>query len=290
MPKHKFKKFERSEEKLKFRLGEGELKILQDLADYRFLHTGHLFALNPDLSARSIQRKLKLLFHAGYIDRPASQISYGEPSTNLIYAIGRKGAQLIFKDKRAESNWTRKNQLVKADKIQHELLISNFRVVLTLALKKSKTAKLSHWQTEGLRDNVYVRGESIPFSPDGYFTIKEKVKDGVEKLHFFLEADRGTMGDKKFLQKIKAYWQYWQEGRHKKDFGFNADFRVLTITNKQGRVDNLMNKTARAIDNEDSCQMFWFCYDKSFNLDNPTTILEPIWLAPDDEEFHYLLE
>jgi hypothetical protein len=51
-----------------------------------------------------------------------------------------------------------------------------------------------------------------------------------------------------------------------------------------------MSKTGRIIDDEDGCQMFWFCYDKSFDLDNPQTILEPIWLAPDDDNFHHLLE
>jgi len=197
MPKHKYKKFERSKTPPKFRIGESELKILQDLADYKFLDTRHIVALNSDLSPRTIKRKLQYLFHAGFIDRPPHQFSRLETSTHFIYALGKKGAKLVFTDRRAELNWTRKNREVQETSIKHTLMISNFRVVLTLALKKARGVKLIKWQEEGLRDSVHIKGERIPFTPDGFFTIEDKD----DLVHFFLEADRGTMKGKNFLNK-----------------------------------------------------------------------------------------
>jgi predicted transcriptional regulator len=287
VPKHNFKKFERSEIPPKFRIGESELKILQNLADYRFLDTNHLSALNPHLSERTIQRKLQNLFHAGYIDRPASQLAYLETSAHFIYAIGRKGSKLVFTDRRSQSNWTKKNKEVQENFLKHALMISNFRVILYLALQKIKGAKLAHWQEDDLRDSVNVKGERIPFAPDGFLTIEDKG----DLLYFFLEADRSTMGDKKFLQKIKAYWQYWQEGRHIKKFNFDLDFRVLTITDTEGRKESLRKITRKADDSKkEGSAMFWFACEKSFNLENPKSILEQIWKSPKNDKYHYLLE
>ncbi len=287
MPKHNFKKFERSEAPPKFRIGESELKILQHLADYRFLDTNHLSALNPHLPERTIQRKLQNLFHAGYIDRPVSQLSQLETSAHFVYAIGRKGAKLIFTDRRSQSNWTRNNKKAQEPFLKHALMISNFRVVLYLALQKTKTAKLVHWQEDDLRDSVNVKEQRIPFAPDGFLIIEDKD----ELIYFFLEADRGTMTNKKFLQKMKAYWQYWQEDKHIKKFNFDIDFRVLTITDKKARKENIRKITQKANNTrEEGSVMFWFACEKSFDLENPKSILESIWLSAKDDTPHFLLE
>ena len=136
MPKHKLKKFERTKAPSKFRISKTDLKILQDLADYRLLDSEQILALCPELSKRTLQRRLQLLFHAGFIDRPFHQSSYFKPSTYIIYALGRKGARLVFSDKRMSMNWTEKNRRIKPVFIWHTLMISDFRIALNLALRK----------------------------------------------------------------------------------------------------------------------------------------------------------
>lgn len=286
MPKHKFKKFERSKTPPKFRIGESELKILQDLADYRFLDSRHIVALNPNLSPRTIKRKLQYLFHAGFIDRPPSQFSRLETSAHFIYAIGRKGAKLVFTGRRAESNWTKKNIKAQEKFLKHALMISNFRVILSLALQKARGVKLARWQEDDLRDIMHIKGERIPFAPDGFLAIEDKG----DLLYFFLEADQSTMGNKKFFSKMKAYWQYWQEGRHIKKFNFNLDFRVLTIAPTEGRKESLRDLTKQAGDTKQGSEMFWFACEKSFGLEKPKSILGPIWQTPKNDTLHNLLE
>ena len=197
MPKQEFKKFERSKTPPKFRIGDIDLKILQDLGDYRFLDARQILALHQEANARTLKRRLQLLFHAGFLDRPSQQFSYIQPSSHIIYALGRKGAKLIFSDRRAEANWTKTNKSAKPLFLQHALMVSSFRIVLSLALKGLKQSKLLSWQEENLSDKVYFEGERLPVSPDAFFTIEDKD----DLLHYFLEADRSTMRQKRFLKK-----------------------------------------------------------------------------------------
>ena len=146
MSKHQLKKFERSKTPPKFRINKTDLKILQDLADYRFLDARQILTLHKEASERTLKRRLQLLFHAGFLDRPSQQFSYLQPSSHIIYALGKKGAKLIFSDRRAEANWTKRNKSVKPLFLQHALMISNFRVVLTLALNKTRETKILNWQ------------------------------------------------------------------------------------------------------------------------------------------------
>lgn len=285
MPKQKFKKFERSKTPPKFRISDIDLKILQDLGDYRFLDARQILALHKEANARTLQRRLQLLFHAGFLDRPSQQFSYIQPSSHIIYALAKKGAKLIFSDRRAEANWAKNNKSAKPLFLQHALMVSSLRVVLTLALKRLRQSKLLNWQEENLSDKVYCGGERLPVSPDAFFTIEDKG----DLLHYFLEADRSTMSQDRFFKKMLAYWQYWSEEKQKDKFNISK-FRVLTLTISQERKDNLRAITKRAGDNKQGSEMFLFACEKDYNLDKPDSVLKPIWLSPKDDKKHHLLE
>jgi len=283
--KQKFKKFERSKTPPKFRINETDFKILQDLGDYRYLDARQILVLHKEANERTLKRRLQLLFHAGFLDRPSQQFSYLQPSSHIIYALGKKGAKLIFSDRRAEANWTKRNKSIKPLFLQHALMVSNFRVVLTLALNKTKDSKLANWQEENLSDKVYLEGQRLPVFPDAFFTIEDKG----DLLHFFLEADRSTMSQDRFLKKTRAYWQYWREEKQKKKFNISK-FRVLTITISQERKDNLRSTTKKAGDNKQGSEMFLFACEKDYNLEKPESVLKPIWQSPKDDRKHHLLE
>ncbi|GAG56075.1 unnamed protein product [marine sediment metagenome] len=281
MVKQRYKKFERSKTPPKFRISETDLKILKDLANYRVLDTRHISELHSKVSKRTIQRRLKLLFHAGFLERPIKQFSQYKYPSHIIYTLGRKGAKFLFPSKRT-TKWRKK---VKSAFLWHSLMISNFRVILTLALKNKTESKLVNWQEENLTDSVYLEGERLPIAPDGFFTIEDKD----DLLHFFLEADRSTMEGKRFLSKMRAYWQWWLEEGHKKKFNISV-FRVLTITVSKKRKENLRKITKRADDRRRGSEMFLFSCQKDYNLEKPESILKQIWQSPKDNSWHYLLE
>lgn len=281
----RYKQFERIEALPKFRITETDLKILRELADYRFLDTKQISILHPELSEREIRRRLQFLFQAGFLARPSQQFSYFKPSGYIIYTLDKKGAELLFPSNREKLNQVKRDKNLKPVFLLHDLMVSNFRIVLTLALKGLKESKLVRWREENLQSTVFSDGEKLPISPDAFFTIEDKG----DLLHFFLEADRSTMSLERFLKKMKAYWQFWQEEGHKKKFGISV-FRVLTITISEERKENLRKITKKADERQRGSEMFLFACEKSYNLRGPESILKPIWQSPKDDKLHYLLE
>ena len=129
MPKHTFKKFQRAKDPPKFKINETVLQILQQLADYRFLNSKHLIALNPDITDRSVKRRLQHLYQAGFVERPAQQAAYFEPSSHLVYSLGKKGAQLVFPNTRIQQTWIQKNKRIKPFFLLHLYSIKNKSVI-----------------------------------------------------------------------------------------------------------------------------------------------------------------
>jgi len=283
VPKHKFKKFERSEEELKLQLGDDELQILQDLADYRLLDTEQITALNSKLSKRTAQRKLQQLFHAGFLERPITPSSQYAPSANFVYSLADKGIKQVFAGKTIPSFWTEKKE--SPIFLHHRFMVSSFKVVLTLALREQKSSKLVRWQNDEMKESVYIEGERLPVRPDGFFTIEDKD----DLMHFFLEADRSTMTNERFLDKARAYWHFWKEQKCQKALGIKT-FRVLTITESGQRKDNLTKTTKWADPQEIGSNIFWFACQKFYNLESPNSILKSIWQTPKDDGVHHLLE
>ena len=88
---------------------------------------------------------------------------------------------------------------------------------------------------------------------------------------------------------MRAYWNWWKEGRHTKRFGIKA-FRVLTITKTEKRKENLKQITKKADDRQRGSLMFWFTSEKNYDIQKPESILEPIWQTPKDDSYHSILE
>lgn len=187
-----------------------------------------------------------------------------------------------------------KNREVGDRYIQHTLMISNFRVCLTLALRNMPDVNLLFWTRENpqeLKDYVYFREgvsqRKLSIVPDGFFGIE----DPKGKMYFFLEADRSTMTNTRFLNKMRAYWLWWKQGGQRKRFGIE-NFRVLTITRSKQRMGNLIKVTRQADDKQSGSYMFWFACEEDFSLTNPQSVLQNVWKVAvvSDEKLHSLLE
>ena len=285
-PKQRYKKFERGKAP-SFRITETDEKILRNLADYRFLGTNHIQALHSEVPETTLKTRLKFLYQSGFLDRPIGQSLYQKSQTCIIYSLGGKGAEFLFADDRASINRAKRNREIKPQFLEHELMISNFRVVLALALKQKRGVKLARWQQgKGLGQKVYSDGNEYSVFPDAFFTIEDK-KD---YLHYFLEADRSTMKTKEVLDKMRGYWQWWKQEGHQYKFSISV-FRVLTITISEKRKENLRLITKQANDNrKGGSEMFLFACEKDYSLEKPESVLKPIWQSPKDDKPHHLLE
>src|SRR6185295_11778077 len=72
-----------------------DLEILRAVHRHRLLRSTHLVALAGG-SKQATLRRLQLLFHHGFLDRPPMQLDwYAQGSEPLVYALGHRGAELL---------------------------------------------------------------------------------------------------------------------------------------------------------------------------------------------------
>ena len=287
MSKPRLKPFERVGVANPLKLQPRDNALLRDVADFRFLNTEQVLALHPG-GKRNLLRRLTSLFQHGFLDRPEKQSSAQLTSSHLVYSLGRKGAEQLSKD--AEEREGIYRRVREAEQtlplMAHALMISQFRVCLTLAAK-THGAKLTRF-TQGydlkemLRD---VHGENPSLVPDAFFTLEDK--DDV--INFFLEADRGTMTTERFVNKLKTYWSWRSDERLKEKLRLSR-FRFLTIAPSERRSDSLRNAGKGGDPRGEGSLMFLFTSETEYNLSEPKKLFEPIWKSPKEETPHTILE
>ena len=207
--------------------------IVRVVYDHRFMRTDHLTSLIPG-DRTSIEKRLRKLWEHRYIERHFLPIIYGKESATrkAIYSLDYQGAHLLRENEDIDIRHLKR--VIRDNRpghtyVEHQLMCSNFRTTLTLALEKSNQGKLLFWrQDKGIRDNVEIGDKAnnnfLPIAPDAFFCLQKEGK----MMYWFLEADRYTMDHRRFLDKMKAYYLWWAKKGHSKKFDIN-NFRVLTI-------------------------------------------------------------
>ena len=287
MSKPRLKQFERAEVADPLKLQPRDIALLRDVGEFRFLNTEQIFALHPG-GKRNLSRRLTALFQHGYLDRPQSQTSARLLSSHMVYALGRRGAELLSKDAEERERIYRRVKEVERTLplMAHALMISQFRVCLTLAAKTHGVKITRFTQGYDLKEMLrHVHGENPSLVPDAFFTLEDK--DDV--INFFLEADKGTMPTERFVNKLKTYWSWRSDERLKNKLRL-ARFRVLTIAPSERRSDSLRNAGKGGDPRGEGSLMFLFTSETRYGLSQPKKILEPIWKSPKDETPHTILE
>jgi hypothetical protein len=287
MAKPRSKPFQRLEVADPLKLQPRDIALLRDVADFRFLNSEQVLALHEG-SRRNLMTRLNLLFQHGYLDRPESQTSARLTSAHIVYSLGRKGAEQLSKDAEEREGMYRRVKEVERTLplMAHALMISQFRVCITLAVK-AHGAKLTRF-TQGydLKEMLRpVHGENPSLVPDAFFTLEEKG----DVINFFVEADRGTMTTEKFVNKLKTYWSWRSDERLKEKLRLSR-FRVLTLTPSEGRNESLRNAGKGGDPRGEGSLMFLFTSEKQYSLSSPDMILKPIWKSPKDDAPHTILE
>jgi hypothetical protein len=219
------------------------------------LSSRQIIALVGD-SQLQVLRRLKLLYHHGFLERPRAQLQYYDTSgpRPIAYGVSAKGGMLIKQELGDSPLWSEKNRAVGQMFLEHALLVSETMVSLELACRKHGVRLLYEdeldlpvqkqpfqWRTK------IAGGMNLGVIPDAVFALEYLDQTGqMQRAYFFLEADRGTMPvvrqnlfQTSFCRKLLAYESTWSNKVHQRHLGIHR-FRVITVTTIAARVNTLL--------------------------------------------------
>lgn len=258
MGKFRSPRFNRVPPVAPFELTNRDNAIIWLIHRHRFLRSHHTTALLGG-SEQRIVRRLQVLFHHGYLERPRAQLTYYERggSKPIAYGLGKKGGALLrseFGITVDSAEWNEKNHDIGRVFLEHTLLVSDVMVSLELACRKHGIRLL-------FEDELDLPVKKQPFQwwvkiqggvklgvvPDRVFALEYTNPSGkLERSYYFLEADRGTMpvvrkglSQTSFFRKLLAYESTWTNKVHQRHLGIHR-FRVLTVTTNAKRVASIM--------------------------------------------------
>src|ERR1035437_6388090 len=241
-------RFKRTSAVAALELTERDREIILLVHRFRFLRSSHICSLVPG-SPQQLLRRLKLLYHHGFLERPRAQLDYYHTggSSHMVYGLGNKGAAILRRDLvLGQVRWGEKNRATGRVYLEHALLVSDVMVAIELACRRTGIRLLT---ARELAVANKITGERRPFRwqvkisnrvklgviPDYVFALDFKDQSGAgNRAFFFLEADRATMpvtrkslSQTSFYRKLRAYEATWSQTIHPTQFGFHR-FRGLT--------------------------------------------------------------
>src|SRR6266567_7991259 len=92
-------RFKRSSTVASIELTERDREIIRLVYRHRFLRSAQIISLVGG-SVQQVLRRLQLLYHHGFLERPRSQLDYYHHggSHHMVYGIGNKGAALLKRE------------------------------------------------------------------------------------------------------------------------------------------------------------------------------------------------
>ena len=288
-------RFKRAAEIAPMELTERDCEIIRLVHRHRFLRSPQIVALICS-GSQQVLRRLQLLYHHGYLERPRAQIDYYHQggSRRMVYGLGNKGAAFLKQERGIafrELQWGEKNRSVGRSFLEHALLVSDVMVDLELACRASGEMRLMTEEDLAPPDGRSSKRPSFAWKvnvsssltlgviPDRVFALEFPGESGTRnRQFFFLEADRGTMpvtrrnlSQTSFHRKLLAYEATWAQSIHRTRFGFNR-FRVLTVTTSAERVTSLVNACSQLKRGQGL-----FLFADHTILENPGEIVSRIW-------------
>ena len=285
------------------RLTDRDVEIIRHVHKHRFLRSTHIISLLRD-STQPILRRLNLLYHNGYLDRPRAQIDYYHQggSRTMVYGLGNRGAYLLQQisgAQRPRLDWSAKNQSAKPLYLQHTLMVADVMVALERACQENDKVRLIEapelaaripsstfqWQVQVNHDGETDR---LGIVPDKVFALHFSDRPpGRDIAYFFLEADRATMPVVRstirrtsFFQKMLAYYETWRQQLHTTLFDFHR-FRVLTVTTTPLRARNIL--AANQSFNDGKGSGLFLVTDANTVTSGPNFLTLPFWSGRNGE-------
>lgn len=295
-------RFKRTAAVAPMQLTKRDRQILRLVHRHRFLRSSQIVALIGE-SSQPLLRRLQLLYHHSYLERPRAQIDYYHQggSRHIVYGLGNKGAAVLKQELGLFFHilrWGEKNRSVGRIFLEHALLVSDVMVSMELACQKAGAirllteSELFSGDRQPFRWTVSLSGRKLGVIPDRVFALEFSDQSGKpERAFFFLEADRGTMpiirknlSQTSFYRKLLAYEATWSQSIHRTRFGFHR-FRVITVTKSAVRVKSLIHACSQL---QRGHGLFLFA-DETI-LKKPADILSALWQTRRAGETTRLLE
>jgi hypothetical protein len=270
-------RFKRSTSVPAIQLTERDRTIIRSIYQHRFLRSSHIIDLTGG-SRQAVLRRLQLLYHHGYLERPRAQIEYYRHggSRHMVYGLGNKGAAPLKPEIGISQGvrWSEKNRSIRRLFFEHVIAVSDVMVALELACRKRSDVRLigghdlpipgEAQRRHPFKWRVQLNNHlKLGILPDRVFALEVTKEDGsTGRAFFFLEVDRGTMpivrknlSQTSFYRKLLAYEATWSSGLHRLKFGFHR-FRVLTVTTSAARVKSLVDACSQL---KSGHGLFLFC-------------------------------
>lgn len=252
-------RFKRVSNLPKLRMTARDRTMLSAVCRYRFITTSQIHKLIPG-SRQNISRRLQRLYHAGFLERPQAQLPlrYSRQLSELVYSPTMES----FEQSDSSIEQVRPQKGAKSISplfLLHALSVSRALVQVEIECKKLglrflneqalihsypqlKGKKRIEWRVQMRADNAT---ERIGVIPDAVFAIDRKIRLGVLRYFYFLEADRGTMPLKRkslrgssIHRKALAYIQTRRSHTLPERFGIPG-FQVLFIAKTQKRLEGI---------------------------------------------------
>ena len=219
-----------------------------------------------------INRRLRKLFDAGYLDRRFLARQFG--TTPAVYVLGNESTTIVAKEKKLDLSLVNRRRYrfrnLSDNLLPHELLISEFGCLLENVFRRYAGSELHDWKNDEEIAGICNTIEEVAdraLKPDAY---------GVYHLNktlfnFFLEADLGTEPLSRIKYKVELYRSFKTSGLFERNFGRQA-FRLIFITTSGIRARNI----SQAIPATDDLKIF------IGNIDavRSDPIFAPVWMIP----------
>jgi len=307
MDTSRLSRFKRDSAVAAIEITDRDCEIIRLVHRFRFLRSSHICSLIPG-SPQQLLRRLKLLYHHGFLERPRAQLDYYHKggSSHMVYGLGNKGAVLLRRELVpgvGQVRWSEKNRATGRVYLEHAILVSDVMMAIELACRRTGIRLLTAHEL-AVADKT--TGERRPFRwqvkisnylklsviPDYVFALDFKDQDGVAKrAFFFLEADRATMpvirkslSQTSFYRKLRAYEATWSQTIHQTQFVFHR-FRVLTVTTSAERVISLVNACSKL----NRGQGLFLFADRTI-LEKPGDIFLAVWQSGKQGQLVSLLD
>jgi Replication-relaxation len=253
-----------------------DLGLIRTISEYRLASSSQLVELvggNEDVTYRHLQR----LFHLGLINRfslprhgyPGEFVYYlDEPAALKLTSSAPDGeieesalkAVRLNKKKRYSQSSSKPSQLLF---LQHELMISRFHFMVAIACRQAQEEiQLSSWkQGAELWSKVSIEAPdgkvaSAPHRPDAFLTLSFPQRNpGLQRSHFFYEADRGTMSTQRLKAKFQCYIEFLHQLKHTEQYGIRK-IRAILIETVSAQSAQRLRETARELCPD--IPLFWF--------------------------------
>jgi hypothetical protein len=192
--------------------------------------------------------------------------------SKALYTLSPKGAAAVGIQNNRAVIRPKESLLIGDPFVQHQLNINAVHIAARYSDLTDFNSSFQSW-----RDFTGPLSKAIPLIPDGYFSIR--TPEGIRPA--FIEVDQGTESLKIWTKKIALYLQLALSGTFKQLF-HHEQFRVLVIANSERRLLSI-----RSAVQKQTTKVFWFATLEEINR---AGFWSPIWLRPDRNQKHALLE